>query len=304
MRTADPIGVAASHQIRTALFLPWRQTWHFAARSARPALTWLLACLLFALLALTLAQSSGVLPNGPLADLGLSGLGGSAHAYPALPDDVATTPLAAPAPAPAGSGGYALLEREDDGSGRPVRWDPCRPIHYVIREHGAPAGGDAAVSSAIDMLEQIMGLRFVFDGYTSEPPVSDRPAIQTKRYGDRWAPVLVAWTDAQEYPAMSSYAGLGGPDAVSGRIPGRRRFVSGVVLLNRVYLGQTIRWNGGRDRLNAVVLHEFGHLAGLDHVDDRSQLMYQQPSPKDGGFADGDRRGLAALSGGPCFRDY
>ncbi len=273
------------------------------ARPGRPSLIRLLACLLCALLALTVAQSWGVLPSGPLADLGISGLSGG-RAFPALPDDAAGTPLALPAPAPAGQGGYVLLEREDDGSGRPVRWDPCRPIHYVIRERGAPAGGDEAVRSSIALVEQLTGLRFVFDGYTSEAPLADRPTIQDRRYGDRWAPVLVAWTDPQEYPPMASYAGLGGPDAVSGRVPGHRRFVSGVVLLNRSYLGQTVRWTGGQDRLRAVVLHEFGHLAGLDHVDDPGQLMYKQPTPKPGGFADGDRRGLAALSGGPCFRDY
>jgi len=103
---------------------------------------------------------------------------------------------------------------------------------------------------------------------------------------------------------MSNYAGLGGPDAVSGRVPGRRRYISGVVLLNRDYLGQTATLPGGQDRLNAVVLHEFGHLAGLDHVNDPAELMYPQPVPQLGGFAAGDRRGLAAVSAGPCFRDY
>lgn len=261
---------------------------------------WLLACLLCALLALTVAQSSGLLQ----AELGLRVLNGGSYAFPALPADAAAAPLALPVPAPAGSGGYVVLEHEDDGSGRPVRWDPCRPIHYVIRERGAPAGGDAAVTSSVALVERITGLRFIFDGYTNEAPGSNRATVQAKRYGDRWAPVLVAWTDPREYPAMASYAGLGGPDAVSGRVPGRRRYVSGVVLLSRDYLGQTARWDGGQDRLDAVVLHEFGHLAGLDHVDDPAQLMYKQPTPQQGGFADGDRRGLAALSGGPCFRDY
>lgn len=292
-----------------------------AGRSARPAhsastarrgftsslswpVSWLLGCLLTVLLGLTLAQSSGVLVAGPLAGLGLGGLRGGVHAFPALPADLSATPLAMPAPAPHGSGGYVLLDREDDGSGRPVRWDPCRPIHYVIREHGTPPGGQSAITSSIRLLEQLTGLRFVFDGTTTEAPAQNRPTYQPSRYGDRWAPVLVAWTDPQEYPAMAAYAGLGGPDAVSGRVPGQRRFVSGVVLLNRIYLGRTVQWAGGQERLNAVVLHEFGHLAGLDHVDDPAQLMYKQPTPKPGGFAGGDRRGLAAVSGGPCYRDY
>nr|WP_269329758.1 matrixin family metalloprotease [Kineosporia babensis] len=58
--------------------------------------------------------------------------------------------------------------------------------------------------------------------------------------------------------------------------------------------------------MDAVVLHEFGHLVGLDHVDDPAELMYRTPTarPHSDGFELGDRRGLARLSGGPCFRDF
>lgn len=248
----------------------------------------------------TVAMALGAQVRGPLSGWELAG----SAPYPAYPQDAAPAPLADPAPAPGGTGGYALLERQDDGSGRPVRWDPCRPIHYVIRSQGAPPGGEAAIRSSIELLQERTGLRFAFDGYTSEVPVQDRPTVQPERYGHRWAPVLVAWTDPAEYPAMASYAGLGGPDAISGRVPGRRRYVSGVVLLNREYLDQAVTWTGGDQRLRAVVLHEFGHLAGLDHVDDPAQLMHPQPTAHHGGFAAGDRRGLAALSGGPCYRDF
>ncbi len=266
----------------------------------------LVAVLLSVLLAVSVGEATDAITRGRLAGLGLAPLPGLSgdRRYPALPADASAAPLAQPAPAPSGSGGYVVLEHQDDGSGRPVRWDPCRPIHYVIRARGAPPGGDAAVSSSVAELEQITGLRFQFDGYTDESPVPDRRTFQPSRYGDRWAPVLVAWTGPREYPPMAGYAGLGGPDAVSGRSPGQRRFVSGVVLLNRDYLIQALRWDGGREHLDAVVLHEFGHLAGLDHVNDPAQLMYRQPTPKPGGFADGDRRGLAALAGGPCFTDY
>jgi hypothetical protein len=230
--------------------------------------------------------------------------GGADGVHPALPGDVATVPLAAPEPAPGGTGGYTVLEREDDGSGRPVRWDPCRPIHYVIRAAGAPVGGPAAVLRAIAQVQRVTGLRFTFDGYTQEVPRAERATLDRARYGDRWAPVLIAWTDPAEYPDMTGFAGLGGPEAVAGRHRGQRRYVTGVVLLNRDHLRRVVHWPGGSARMSAVVLHEFGHLVGLDHVDDPGQLMYKQPSEHAPAFAAGDRRGFAVLGAGPCFRDF
>jgi hypothetical protein len=266
--------------------------------SRRPpsALTAFLACLLtFLFLASLTAAADPAL-------LGLTRTGDGIH--PALPADAASSPLARPEPAPLGVGGYHLLELQDDGSGRPVRWDPCRPIHYVVRTVGAPTGGQQAIERSIAQLEQVTGLRFSYDGPTGETPRRDRPAVDAARYGQRWAPVLVAWTDPDEYPAMGGFAGLGGPDAVPGRRVGHRRYVSGVVLLNRQHLSEVVTWADGQARLNAIVLHEFGHLAGLDHVTDPSQLMFKQPTVHPGGFGDGDRRGLARLAGGPCFRDF
>jgi hypothetical protein len=256
----------------------------------------LLAVLLLVMLAATLVCA--LTPAGPR----WIGVGEGVH--PALPPDVATRPLGRPRVAPGGIGGYRVLETQDDGSGRPVRWDPCRPIHYVIRPDGAPPGGRAALDVAITRVEDVTGLRFADDGATSEVPRPHRPAMERGRYGSRWSPVLIAWTDPKEYSGMTGYAGLGGPDAVAGARRGEKRYVTGVVLLNRDHLATLAGWPDGRERMDAIVLHEFGHLVGLDHVDDAGQLMYRQPQPHVGGFAPGDRRGLAVLSRGPCFRDF
>ncbi|MBT0769232.1 matrixin family metalloprotease [Kineosporia sp. J2-2] len=268
------------------------------AHHASSFLTIVLTLCLTALLGMSMVFASD--PTGRW----LRGGGGAMH--PALPQDASRVPLASPAPAPSGTGGYKLLEYQDDGSGDPVRWDPCRPVHYVVRTAGTPPGGQLAIDRAVDRVQRITGLRFTFDGPTGEAPIVDRPAQDRERYGNRWSPVLVAWTDPAEYPHMKGFAGLGGPDTVSGASPGSRRYVSGVVYLNREHLSEVATWGDGQARIDAVVLHEFGHVLGLDHVDDPGELMYRTPTAQShtDGFEVGDRRGLAALSGGPCFRDF
>ena len=130
--------------------------------------------------------------------------------------------------------------------------------------------------------------------------------MDVPRYGERWSPVLIAWTDPAEHPAIAGYAGLGGPDSVSSGRAGSRRYVTGVVLLNAEHLSEVVTWEEGHRRMQAVVFHEFGHLVGLDHVDDSAQLMFRRPTALSASTAlgDGDLRGLAHLALGPCFRDF
>ncbi len=60
----------------------------------------------------------------------------------------------------------------------------------------------------------------------------------------------------------------------------------------------------GRASADAVILHEFGHLVGLDHVNDRAQVMYPRSGPgSPTAFQRGDLTGLAALGLGACQPD-
>ncbi len=57
---------------------------------------------------------------------------------------------------------------------------------------------------------------------------------------------------------------------------------------------------GGRVQVRSVVLHEIGHLLGLDHVADPSQVMYEFSSPDVTAYQAGDLAGLEALGTGRC----
>ena len=222
---------------------------------------------------------------------------------PTRPVEVHRAPLGAAYPPPAGTGGYALLETQADRV-TPVAWDPCRPIHYVVRETGAPADGDALLTAAIARVEAATGLHFVDDGTTDEAPLLQaRQTYQPARYGDRWAPVLVAWSDADEVPQMAGVLGRAGPATFDSGRPGGRRYVSGIVVLSRSGMADLIG-SGREEQAEGVVLHELGHLVGLDHAGDPGQVMFSESFSPYSQYMAGDLRGLAVLGTGHCFTDY
>lgn len=214
---------------------------------------------------------------------------------------VATEPQPLPLPSvqsggsPGGGKGHRFLNTLDDGS--PVRWPTCRPIRYVVRPANEPPGGREAIERAVDKLSQVTGLQFEYAGTTDEPPSRDRGVYLPDRYGKQWAPVLVAWSTPQEYPRLKGRpAGFGGPTYVQqgGATP---RYVSGLVVLDAPQLEKL-----GREAMRAVVLHEFAHVLGLGHVNDRGQLM--NPVQYGRGVTDlgkGDRTGLKTLGSGSCY---
>lgn len=202
-------------------------------------------------------------------------------------------------PAPAGSYEFMVTEQ---ATSTPVRWSPCRPVHYVIRPTGSIKGGKKMIDQAFAKLSAATGLTFVNDGATSEPPTEQRAIYQPDRYGKRWAPVLVAWGTPSEVLAFNTdTAGLAGPVAIT-TPSGDGMLVSGTVYLDPVKLKQT-RKDFGATITRDIVLHELGHLAGLAHVNDKTQLMFPTTRPGVTGYQAGDRAGLAMLGQGPCQPD-
>ncbi len=210
--------------------------------------------------------------------------------------------LAVAPPAPAGGGAHGFLAVQDNGV-TPVAYDPCRPVHYVVRPDSAPAGGEEMVHAAMTRLSQVTGLRFVHDGATDEPPTPDRQPFQPGRYGDRWAPVLVAWSTAEQDPALAGdVVGQGGSIAVS-LGDGPRVYVTGTVVLDAGQFPDILARSDGQAAATGIVLHELGHLVGLAHVDDPGQLMYPETRVGVTDFAAGDLTGLARLGRGACAPD-
>lgn len=76
-------------------------------------------------------------------------------------------------------------------------------------------------------------------------------------------------------------------------------FVTGAVQLDAAKLGALIGQPNGPQSVQAIILHEVGHLLGLAHVNDPTQLMYARGSLATD-YALGDLAGLGRLGATTC----
>lgn len=201
--------------------------------------------------------------------------------------------LAGAVPLPVGEGSAAFVSSRSDGL--PVGFDPCRPVNIVVNPVGGPANAVEMVQVVADQVAAASGLSLVVEGLTDEPASPARPAYDPDRYGDRWSPILVAWSDPDVIADLDGdVIGLGGAATVAFERQ-EPYAVSGIVYLDAPQL----------DALTDIemhtlvtMLHEFGHVVGLDHVDDATQVMNTQAVGTS--YATGDLAGLAQLGAIPC----
>lgn len=182
---------------------------------------------------------------------------------------------------------YAFMSTRT-ATGEPVAWDPCRPIAYQVNPVGAPPGWEGLVREAIADLEAAGGFRFVDEGVTAERDFLERPPT---------SPVLIGWGRPSEFEELSGdVAGFGGASSL--QVAGLRRYVTGAVLLDSGDYGE-MATIGRQDAMRLILVHELLHVLGLDHVEDRRQLMATSYLDQDG-LGAGDRAGLARLADQPC----
>lgn len=193
----------------------------------------------------------------------------------------------------------APFEPVAEEAGSPVRWDSCTPIRYVVRRQAGPPNGFEMVQEALQRTADASGLRFQFEGFTDK--VLDEWKADPSAAGT--AEVWIGWAFDDEVPRLgpqtedSYVAGVGGPSWQSGS----GRIIGGSVVL-RADTTLDHRFGAGQTYGN-VLLHEIGHMVGLDHSDSTADIMYPEASPDTPeSWGPGDLAGLYALgSSQPCF---
>jgi hypothetical protein len=140
------------------------------------------------------------------------------------------------------------------------------------------------VATAVAKLEAATGLDFVDLGDTGAGNDGTPPA---------GVKAVISFVSAAENSRIANVAGLGGgsyyPPAA-----GRPAYVAnGFVLIN-----ESIGYSQGTGPtgLEGLLLHELGHMAGLDHVGDTNEAMYGiMHTLPSAGYGPGDREGLWKL---------
>jgi hypothetical protein len=185
-----------------------------------------------------------------------------------------------------------------NADGGPARWNPCAPIHYVVNPTNMPTDAMATLAQALADVTAATGITFANDGATTEGPDAHRAALQPSRYGNRWAPVLVAWENKpnqSNVPFPDGGVGVGYWMAAFDAVNPAPSMVTGQIVIMTAS-GVAPGFDGFHS-YGTVLLHEWGHVLGLGHPADPNQVMSLDLANLSvaPGYQAGDLAGLARL---------
>jgi hypothetical protein len=226
----------------------------------------------------------------------------SRHALTAVVGVLLTVALVVPGVQPALAGDRAGLSsshrhyRNEDRS--LVRWNPCETIRYQVNVARAPRGALREVMIAMRKLSWATGIQVRYAGRSHLVPDGS--------YGSRAQPaspppLVVAWAAPGEGPERSDalparYAAFGWwhrrawTDRYSVYHP--MRILTGAVVMNTRYRNTLRPGFRSPPSRGIALMHELGHVMGLDHVRDEGQLMYPTILDHRPTWGAGDFRGL------------
>jgi hypothetical protein len=224
-------------------------------------------------------------------------------AFPATPsalpsDGASPSPSPTPGTEPRRKvdGRFRFLERV---GGVPVRWDPCQTITYAINADDADSPIAPDLRRALQRVTEVTGIRFESVGTTREGFLH---AYQRMRFARviRRAELILIWVDHDDYREIlrrlhDPRPSIAFAKTMKGLYANRDQYFGGIIVMDDD--ATSVRGFGSTYAHGAVLLHELGHIMGLDHVKDPDQLMYSGRNPRWNlhDFGPGDLEGLRLL---------
>ena len=220
---------------------------------------------------------------------------------------VAAASVAAPQAASGATTSYKLAYASLPNGTKPVlRWNPCQTaITWKVNLASVPTASRATVlsetKSAVARISTATRIRFSYKGTTTEVP---QPGSASKQSAE----IIIAWTTPSKtrYSLAGATAGQGGFSYAwasrwaNGRTTYTYAAQRGFVVLDTPQaFGQLRGGFGSGLRRTNLLMHELGHVMGLQHVSDTREQMYptlRTTSPY--AYATGDLAGLAKLGRG------
>lgn len=176
----------------------------------------------------------------------------------------------------------------------PVRWDPCTPIPYQVNLRGAPRGALRTLAEALRRVRQATGLTFTYAGRTRAVPwaAAGRSPAETPDYG-----FAIAWSTPRTVPDIAGRTlALAGSSirTIAHGDGWTSAYYTGGLVIDRTQ--PTLPGFRKGISLGYVLMHEIGHLLGLDHVEDPAALMAASVSARSvPQYGAGDLAGLAQI---------
>ena len=257
--------------------------------SRAPLLAAFVLVLVLAIVLGVLAVSSLLRPAPVLPELATgSGATPSSSADPTAPPT--------PTPRPRVDGSFKFLERVGSV---PVRWDPCETITYAVNTRGATSAVRADLNEALRRVTRATGIEFRSVGTTEETFIR---AYLRMRYDGviRKAALILIWVDHDDYRVIlrrlhDPRPSIAFAKTMAGLYENQDQYFGGIVVMDAEATAS--RGFGSRYAHGSVLLHELGHIMGLDHVKDADQLMSSGHHAHVGlrDFGPGDLEGLRRL---------
>jgi matrixin len=228
-------------------------------------------------------------------------LAAASSATPSSIPAATTTPSPALSPTaptfrPKSDGAFRFLEQV---GGVPVRWNPCDPVTYAVNAAGVTSPVRHDLKEALRRVTRATGIGFRSVGTTSETFIR---AYQRMRYEGvvRKAELILIWVDHEGYTKIlrllrDPRPSIAFAKTMAGLFANQDQYFGGIIVMDAD--ATATPGFGYRYAHGSVLLHELGHIMGLDHVRDPDQLMYsgRRPNFSVSLFGAGDLEGLRQL---------